>query len=48
MKINNENENIMLHFIFHTNIYLSNFMDTCNEKHIKEHINLYGDKKHDT
>ena len=33
MKINNENEKYALHFIFHTNIYISNFMDTCNEKY---------------
>ena len=33
MKINNENEKYTLHFIFHTNIYISNFMDTYTKKY---------------
>ena len=40
MKINNENENYTLHFIFHTNILQIKFSWIHVIKIIKEHINL--------
>ena len=48
MKINYEHEKYMLHFIFHTNIYISNFMDTCNGKQCQRNISSYGETKHHT
>ena len=46
MKINNENENYTIHFIFHTKYSTYQiFMDICNEKNIKS---TCQDTKHHT
>ena len=49
MKINNENETYILHFIFHTlHSTYQIIKDPCNEKQCQHNISSYGETTHHT